>query len=180
MKNKVLIILTCIFITSCASKKKIMVDAIMVTPTPSIDANLLVETPKPTTIPENSSIDTQGKEVLEIKEKLFITQINDIFYNFDDYKDKIIVIEGMYSEFTSLDGKSKSPVVFRFGPGCCNNDGWGGFLLKNYEGEKPKDKEWIKVIGTPLLVENGVYKDLFLEVISLEILSERGAETVNS
>lgn len=99
MKNKVIIILTCIFITSCASKKKIMVDAIMVTPTPSIDANLLVETPKPTTIPENSSIDTQGKEVLEIKEKLFITQINDIFYNFDDYKDKIIVIEGISGHF---------------------------------------------------------------------------------
>ncbi len=176
MNKLIKLIIISIFIVGCG-KKKVMVDAVVITPTPTVNAELATNTPEPTSLPDDSKIDTEGKEVLEIKEKLFITQINDIFYNFNDYQDKIIVVEGMYSEFTSVDGKSVAPVVFRYGPGCCNNDGWGGFLLR-YDGELPKENDWIKVIGTPDLVERGAYKDLYLDVISIEIKTERGAEKV--
>lgn len=117
------------------------------------------------------------KEILEIKEKMFITQINDIFYNIDEYKNKIIVVEGMYSKWNKWNGDEKVPVVYRQGPGCCGNDGWGGFWL-NYDGKLPNENDWIKVIGTPELVTEEYCLYLYLNVISLETQTKRGAEFV--
>ena len=116
-------------------------------------------------------------DVLEIGEKMFLTQINDMYYNFDHYKDKTIIVEGMYAQFYSWDGSETAPVVYRKGPGCCGNDGWGGFLLK-YDGEYPNENDWIRVTGTPELVEEGYYLNLYLNVTSLEVKTERGAEFV--
>lgn len=120
---------------------------------------------------------SSGSDILEIGERMFITQINDIFYNFDEYKDKTIIVEGMFTMFYSYDGTKKAPGVYRNGPGCCQNDGWAGFLLK-YDGELPEGNEWIKVKGTPEIVKEGNYLCLYLNVISLEVRDERGAEFV--
>ena len=125
--------------------------------------------------------DTVGEaaedDVLEIGEKMFLTQINDMYYNFDNYKDKTIIVEGIYALFYSWDGDETAPVVYRNGPGCCGNDGWGGFLLK-YNGEYPNENDWIRVTGTPELVEEGYFLNLYLNVTSLEVKTERGAEFV--
>ncbi len=123
------------------------------------------------------ALEESEKEVFEIKEKMFITQINDIFYNIDDYKDKIIVVEGMYSKWNLWNGNKKVPVVYRNGPGCCGNDGWGGFWL-NYDGELPKENDWIRVTGTPEIVTDDYCLYLYLNVTSLEVKTERGAEFV--
>lgn len=117
-----------------------------------------------------------GKDEIEISEKLFITQINDIYYNFEDYKDKTIIVEGMFTELVNLKG-DKKPAVYRKGPGCCGNDGWGGFILK-YDGAYPNENEWIRVKGKLELVEKDRFKDLFLHVEELEVKQERGAEYV--
>lgn len=118
------------------------------------------------------------KEVVEITEKMFLTQINDIYYNFNNYENKTVVLEGMYSVFTSTDGTATSPVVYRNGPGCSGNDGWGGFLLR-YDGEFPDENDWIRVTGTPVLETNEKgYKNIYLIVSSLEVKDERGAELV--
>ena len=85
---------------------------------------------------------SSDSDILEIGEKMFLTQINDIYFNFDDYKDKTIVVEGIYALFYSWDGNETTPVVYRNGPGCCGNDGWGGFLLK-YDGNFPNENDWI-------------------------------------
>lgn len=116
-------------------------------------------------------------EILEIREKLFLTQINDIYLNIDNYKDKTIKVEGMYGILASYDSEEEYSVVYRNGPGCCGNDGWGGFFL-NYDGELPEENDWIEVIGTPELVQDGTYTDLYLNVTSLQIKEERGAEFV--
>lgn len=126
---------------------------------------------------DNNTSTESNKEVLEIKEKMFITQINDIFYNIDDYKDKVIVVEGMYSKWNLWNGNKKVPVVYRNGPGCCGNDGWGGFWL-NYDGELPKENDWIRVTGTPEIVTDDYCLYLYLNVTSLEVKTERGAEFV--
>lgn len=111
-------------------------------------------------------------DVLEIGEKMFFTQINDIYYNFDDYKDTTIIVEGMYTNGAS------NPAVYRFGPGCCGNDGAGGFRLY-YNRALPTENDWIKVAGTPELVLSELGFDiLYLNVTSLEIKKERGAEFV--
>lgn len=119
----------------------------------------------------------KGAEVLEIREKMFLTQIDDMYFNFDLYKDKTIVVEGMYTELYAWDETEKVPAVYRRGPGCCGNDGWGGFLL-NYDGEYPVENAWIRVTGTPEMKKNGHYLDLYLNVISIEEKTERGAEFV--
>lgn len=116
--------------------------------------------------------------IVEIKEKMFLTQINDIYYNYDDYKDKKIVVEGMFALFESADGKSRSPVVFRYGPGCCSNDGWGGFLL-DYKDNQPATKDWIRVVGTPEIRDSTLgLPELYLKVETLEVKTKRGLELV--
>lgn len=138
-----------------------------------------IEAPAEASVVELPDLDSgEESSVLEIGEKMFITQINDIYYNFQDYADKTIIVEGMYTMFASWDGESAYPGVYRLGPGCCGNDGWGGFMLY-YDGELPQDNDWIRVTGTPELVEDeDGYTSLFLNVTSLTIQEERGAEFV--
>lgn len=120
-----------------------------------------------------------NKNIMEIREKMFIAQIEDIYYNIEDFKDKYIKIEGMYSVVEPEEGDiGKVHFVYRNAPGCCGNDGWAGFML-NYDGEYPNTNDWIQVVGTPEIIKNGVYEDLYLNVISIEVMEERGAEFVN-
>lgn len=122
--------------------------------------------------------DASPLEVLEIGEKMFWAQIDDIYFNFDDYKDVEIIVEGMYIELSVSNDDYMTPSIYRRGPGCCGNDGQGGFLL-HYDGERPAENEWIKVTGTPELVPSEYGFDiLYLNVISFEIKEERGAEFV--
>lgn len=118
-----------------------------------------------------------GSEIIRIGESMFLTQINDMYFNFDNYKDKTVIVEGMFTVFKDqVDGRSK-PIVYRYAPGCCGNDGWGGFLLE-YDGDIPEDNAWIKVTGKPGLIEDGFFQSLYLEVTDLEVMEERGAEYV--
>ena len=125
-----------------------------------------------------NDITVNDSEIVEINEKMFLAQIDDVYYNYEEYKDKTIKLEGMYGVFYSWDGESSANVVYRNGPGCCGNDGWGGFLL-NYDGEFPAENDWIEVIGTPELVEDGEFMDLYLNVISIKVLEVRGAGFVS-
>lgn len=118
-----------------------------------------------------------AKNVLIIGEKMYLTQINDIFMNFENYKNRIVVVEGVYTLFYNDDGVKNIPAVYRRGPGCCGNDGWGGFLLK-YDGKLPRDNDWIRVTGTPEIVDKGAFQDLYLNVSEIKILKKRGAEFV--
>lgn len=119
----------------------------------------------------------EKEDILEISEKMYLTQIQDIFLNFSDYEDKTIVVEGMYGLLFNPEGIKNTPAVYRRGPGCCGNDGWGGFLL-HYDGTYPDENAWIRVTGTPEIVENGHFQDLYLNVSQLEVLETRGEEFV--
>ncbi len=121
--------------------------------------------------------DENASGIVEIKEKLFIAQCNDIYLNPDDYKNKTIKLEGLYNEYTDLEtGKTKSYVI-RYGPGCCGNDGVAGFEIL-FEGDKPKAEDWIEVAGIIQMMEENGVKYVALKLSSLKILDVRGAETV--
>ena len=127
----------------------------------------------------SSDVIIDDKDIFEIREKMFIAQIEDIYYNIEDFDGKYIKVEGMYS-VVEPEGEITESVhfVYRNAPGCCGYDGWAGFLL-NFDGVFPNQNDWIQVIGTPEIVKNGMFEDLYLNVISIEVKDERGAEYVN-
>lgn len=118
------------------------------------------------------------KDILKIEERFFITQINDIYTNFEDFKNRTILVEGLFGKLPTYDNSKKVPVVYRYGPGCCTNDAWGGFML-DYKGKFPPQEEWIEVKGKPYMeITDDGYKNLYLKVKSLKIKRPRGADTV--
>lgn len=120
----------------------------------------------------------ESTEVFEIKEKMFIAQCNDIYLNPEDYKNKIIKLEGMYNEYTDEETNETYFSVYRNGPGCCGNDGVAGFEIL-YDGTAPNLNDWIEVVGTvDIIKDEDNYEYIVLRVSELTVLDERGEEFV--
>lgn len=111
-------------------------------------------------------LDSEKIKPIEITEKYFISQIKDVFYNFEDYEGKTLKVEGLYTVENLLD-KEPYHLVFRYGPDCCGADEWGGCFL-NYDGE------WTEVEGTPRIEQIGQTNFLFLDVTKLTVKEEQG------
>ncbi|MFP3152967.1 hypothetical protein LQZ18_00780 [Lachnospiraceae bacterium ZAX-1] len=160
-------------------------------------AKLLPENPKGTKaviLPENAepvqtenegvadtkppTVNTLGS-VVEIKEKMFIAQCNDIYLNPKDYAGKTIHIEGMYDEYTDEAGTLYRAVI-RNGPGCCGNDGVAGFEFSCDGTPDCKQNDWISIEGiiTPFTYDDG-YETVIIGVANVTVKVERGAEYVN-
>lgn len=118
---------------------------------------------------------------IQIGEKMFIAQCNDIYLNASDYIGKIISIEGLYKfQQYPFQGRTVTEqYVMRYGPGCCGNDGSAGFELA-YDGEPIEDNAWVRVVGTLDMIprEGTDYFRLVLRVMQLQVLDVRGAEFV--
>lgn len=119
-------------------------------------------------------------KVVQIKEKMFIQQCDDIYMNAADYKGKVIKLEGMYQEFQDPDAGKTYHIIYRRSPGCCGTDGQVGFVF-DYEGNMPKPDEWIKAAGTVEVVKdsNG-YDNIMLRLSELEVSAVRGEEFVTN
>jgi len=125
--------------------------------------------------------DGSNTDIVEIKEKMFIAQVQDIYNNAEDYLGKTIKLEGVFKNEKSYDGDQYCFVI-RYGPGCCGNDGIVGFEIKwdeNNAKPYPKADSWVESTGILRQYEMDGYADyLYLDLISLNVLSKRGAETV--
>ncbi|MDR0451845.1 MAG: hypothetical protein LBH15_02245, partial [Treponema sp.] len=66
-------------------------------------------------------------DIVEIKEKMFIAQTNDVYLNPEDYMGKTIKLEGLFKTETGYDEQAAYCFVLRYGPGCCGFDGNAGF-----------------------------------------------------
>jgi zinc transport system permease protein len=120
-------------------------------------------------------------DVMEIKEKMFISQINDVYLNSEDYLGKTIKLEGIFMQDQGYD-KTYSFVI-RYGPGCCGTDGNAGFEVAwANEKEKPYPDidSWVEATGVLKTYEeeDGYMPYLYLDLSSLNVLSKRGAEFV--
>jgi len=120
------------------------------------------------------------KEVIEIKEKMFISQVNDVYLNPEDYLGKTIKLEGL---FKMEQGYDKSYCfVLRYGPGCCGFDGNVGFEVAWDKDKKklyPGEDSWVEATGElKTYEEDGNNEFLYLDLVSLNVLDKRGAETV--
>jgi len=125
--------------------------------------------------------EASDNNIIEIKEKMFISQVNDVYINTDDYLGKTIKLEGLFKQEDSDEGVSYH-FVLRYGPGCCGYDGNVGFEVKwdeNNTQPYPKEDSWVESTGVlKYYAENGYDQYLYLDLISLNVLNKRGAETV--
>jgi len=117
---------------------------------------------------------------LEIREKMFLTQTNDIYTNADEYVGKVIKLEGMFLSSYYEPSDSMYYMVMRNGPGCCGNDGTVGFEVCFDESvmDMPADDDWVEAIGTLEWYEEFGQRYLHLNLVSLTVLDTRGAEMV--
>ena len=119
-------------------------------------------------------------DIIEITERLFVAQTNDIYLNGEDYIGKTLKYEGIYKNSLEWDPESDDIIhfVIRYGPGCCGYDGEAGFEVR-WSGEYPNPDDWVEVVGVlrEIAYETG-YKVLYLDVSSITVKEERGAERV--
>jgi len=135
-----------------------------------------VVAPAPT---EQEQAATPEMPVVEITEKMFIAQCNDVYLNPDDYQGKAIRLEGIYSTYMDFESGNTYHYVMRYGPGCCGNDGSAGFEFL-YDGEMPKLNDWIEVVGTAEKVKENDTEYIVLMASEVTVLEERGAEFVSN
>jgi zinc transport system permease protein len=118
--------------------------------------------------------------VIEIKEKMFIAQTNDVYLNADDYLGKTIKLRGLFKKERYAGIDAEYCFVRRYGPGCCGTDGNAGFEVTWDQPEKPYPgvDDWVEAVGVLGYYEEDGYPYLYLALSSLNVLDERGAEFV--
>lgn len=138
--------------------------------------------PEPTadTAAENLDLDVATDFDVEIKEKLFIAQTNDVYINTDEYLGKRIKLEGMFFSYEYPPTEERIKLVIRYGPGCCGDDGNAGFevYLDDDAIALPEDNAWVEVIGELEWFQRENTWSIRLNVSHLEVKQERGAEMV--
>ena len=127
----------------------------------------------------NTTLDTNdiADDVIEISEKMFIAQLDDIYLNQSEYLNKTIRYEGIFEAYELGDTNSNQYHVFRRAPGCCGDDGQAGFTIL-WDGQPPANNDWVEVTGTLQLHDDGNYEYLVIEAATLSTLPTRGQEFV--
>jgi uncharacterized membrane protein YcgQ (UPF0703/DUF1980 family) len=121
------------------------------------------------------------KPLLEIKEKLFIAQTNDIYLNPEEYMGRRIKLQGMFKTDYYTGNDEPYCFVLRYGPGCCGYDGTAGFEIKWRDGNGqafPAEDDWVEAVGVLDSYDEDGYPYIYLALTSLTVMDERGAETV--
>jgi putative membrane protein len=120
-------------------------------------------------------------EVVEITEKLFIAQLNDIYLNQGEYIGKKIKYEGMFTQYSWEETGMTYHLVYRKSPGCCGADGRAGFevLWPNDLETYPNENDWCEVVGTLETYDENGQSYLHIVLDSLTVLETRGEEFVS-
>jgi len=127
------------------------------------------------------SVKAKQRDIVEIKERMFATQVSDIYLNSGDYLGKTIKLEGIFKQYEFY-GEEPVNIVFRYAPGgCCGGDGQLGFEVKwakdNIK-QYPIENSWVEVIGVLKEEELDFNKYMYIELSSLLVLNRRGTEFV--
>jgi uncharacterized membrane protein YcgQ (UPF0703/DUF1980 family) len=117
-------------------------------------------------------------DVVEIREKMFVAQSNDIYFNADNYLGKTIKYEGLFNVYEDPETGNTYYSVIRYGPGCCGVDANAGFEVR-WDGGYPLQDEWVEAVGVLEEYKEGLNSYLRLNLTSLNVLEVRGAEYVS-
>ncbi|MDR1986382.1 MAG: hypothetical protein LBP88_05345 [Treponema sp.] len=117
---------------------------------------------------------------VEIKEKMFIAQTNDVYLNPEDYLGKTIKLEGIFQTQSYSSTEPPYCFVIRYGPGCCGNDGNAGFevMWEQADAIYPAENDWVEAIGVLGAYEEDGYPYICINLSSLKVLETRGQEFV--
>ncbi|GHV42917.1 hypothetical protein FACS189490_12750 [Clostridia bacterium] len=143
--------------------------------TPALMETAATEQP-PVVPPLKAEKKVSSGALVEVKEKMFLAQTNEIYLNSEDYIGRTLKIEGMWLKEEY--GGEAYCYVYRIGPGCCGADGFAGFMV-HYDGDEPSADDWIEVVGT--LEEYDVDGEPYLRIAAdtLTVKDERGEEFVS-
>ena len=130
---------------------------------------------------DRESFDSSHVDI-SVGDRYYMTQINDWFVNFDDYRDKTVEIEGMY---LLLNGKYH--FVGRNGPVCpyCT----GGYVDFEFQSDQDlseliSEQSWIRVTGilregSSELSDGTSQPFYYIEAICVEGIPEEGVNPVS-
>lgn len=167
-RKLILAFIICVFIFSSCKTVKTNV---------SKSSKAAVELKKNAEMPVSAKSKQSTSDIIEIPEKFFITQINEIYVNQKDYLGKTIKYEGIFDTYYWEEMDQTYHYVIRYGPGCCGNDANAGFEVA-WDGEYPEQNDWVEAVGVLEAYEEDGTEYLRLKLSSLNILPERGLETV--
>ena len=128
----------------------------------------------------NKNSEVSGN-IIEIRERVFATQINSIYLNTRDYLGRTIKLEGIFK--TGQVDEDNLYYVLRYSLDDCCGLGTSGFEVRWAQTEPetafyPAEDSWVEVTGVLKQYESGFNKFLYLELSSLIVLDRRGAEYV--
>jgi hypothetical protein len=124
-----------------------------------------------------ADVDNSG-DIIEIKEKMFIAQTNDIYLNASEYMGKTIRYEGFFTQYDDPDTGETYSFVIRNGPGCCPGvDNSAGFEVA-WGAQWPNADDWVEVSGKLETYEDYSGEYIRLNLDSLSVLDMRGADFV--
>ena len=175
MKKIIILLLICIGLLTGCSENTVPADSSATTGTGNIAVS---EDREGNANHTDASIPSSSGDVIVIKEKMFIAQTNDVYFNTEDYLGKTIQYEGIFDIYEVPDSGEIYYAVIRYGPGCCGVDANAGFEVK-WDGEYPNQNDWVEAIGVLEEYEEDGYRYLQLALISLTVLTTRGAEYVS-
>jgi len=118
-------------------------------------------------------------ETIEIREKMFVAQVSDVYVNPKDYLGKTIKLQGIFKREQA--GSRTYCFVIRYGPGCCGFDANVGFEVswpRNVLQTYPAVDSWVEAAGVLKTYEEDMNQYLYLDLVSLNVLTTRGMETV--
>ncbi|MDR2043029.1 MAG: hypothetical protein LBQ15_01410 [Clostridium sp.] len=119
-------------------------------------------------------------DLIEIKEKMFIAQTNDVYFNTEDYLGKTLKYEGIFCEYTDPQTGLVYYSVIRYGPGCCGVDANAGFEVSwGQDAQYPEPDDWVEAVGVLEEYEEDGFMYLRLDLQSLTVLDVRGEEYVS-
>jgi uncharacterized membrane protein YcgQ (UPF0703/DUF1980 family) len=116
--------------------------------------------------------------IVEIRERMFLGQVMDVYVNPYDYLGKIIKLEGIFLTQENEEPKEFYNLVVRYGPGgCCGVDGLVGFEVKWEDRARqfPEVGSWVEAVG--VLKKDNTY--LYMDLYQLNVLKKRGQEYVS-
>ena len=135
---------------------------------------------------QTGTLYTLGNEEIKadivLGDNYYDTQIKDIMYNFDNYKGKIIEIEGMFLDmnpYTVVGRYSTSALC----PYCPAGYSAIEYIWNGDKIELENEQSWIKVVGKLCLGndETSDFQDYYyIQALSIEVMNERGLDTVSN